>query len=78
MQTLDKGTPAERLQALRTLADIGPEARGRAGGFILLLHLGSGREDTFHPHLGPLCDELHKRGYKIVRIDRLLAMPAGS
>ena len=44
-------------------------------GFILLLHLGSGRQDAFDPHLGPLCDELHKRGYKIVRIDKLLAMP---
>jgi peptidoglycan/xylan/chitin deacetylase (PgdA/CDA1 family) len=42
-------------------------------GFILLLHLGSGRTDPFHPLLGPLCDELVKRGYTFVRIDRLLA-----
>ncbi len=41
-------------------------------GFILLLHLGSGRKDPFHPMLGPLCDELSKRGYKFERIDKLL------
>jgi peptidoglycan/xylan/chitin deacetylase (PgdA/CDA1 family) len=41
-------------------------------GFILLLHLGSGRKDPFHPRLGPLCDELTKRGYQFERIDRLL------
>jgi len=41
-------------------------------GFILLLHLGSGRKDPFHPLLGPLCDELGKRGYTFVGIDRLL------
>jgi endoglucanase len=41
-------------------------------GFILLLHLGSGRKDPFHPMLGPLCDELTKRGYEFERIDRLL------
>lgn len=41
-------------------------------GFVLLLHLGSGRKDPFHPMLGPLCDELSKRGYKFERVDRLL------
>ena len=41
-------------------------------GFILLLHVGSQRKDPFHPQLGPLCDELTKRGYKFVRIDKLL------
>lgn len=41
-------------------------------GFILLLHLGSGRKDPFHPLLGPLCDELCKRGYKFERVDSLL------
>jgi peptidoglycan/xylan/chitin deacetylase (PgdA/CDA1 family) len=41
-------------------------------GFVLLLHLGSGRKDPFHPMLGPLCDELKKRGYEFERIDRLL------
>lgn len=41
-------------------------------GFILLLHLGSGRKDPFHPRLGPLCDVLTKRGYKFVRIDGLV------
>lgn len=40
-------------------------------GFLLLLHLGSGRQDPFHPHLGPLCDELARRGYRFVRVDSL-------
>ncbi len=42
-------------------------------GFILLLHLGSGRKDPFHTKLGALCDELSKRGYEFVRIDQLLS-----
>jgi peptidoglycan/xylan/chitin deacetylase (PgdA/CDA1 family) len=41
-------------------------------GFVLLLHLGSGRKDPFHPRLGPLCDELLKRGYEFERVDQLL------
>lgn len=41
-------------------------------GFLLLLHLGSGRRDPFHPHLGSLCDELVMRGYELVRVDELL------
>jgi peptidoglycan/xylan/chitin deacetylase (PgdA/CDA1 family) len=41
-------------------------------GFILLTHLGSGRKDSFHTMLGPLCDELAKRGYQFERIDQLL------
>jgi len=42
-------------------------------GFILSLHLGSGRKDPFHSRLGPLCDELARRGYQFARIDELLA-----
>lgn len=41
-------------------------------GFILLLHAGSGRQDPFHPQLGPLCDELGRRGYEFVRVDHLV------
>jgi endoglucanase len=41
-------------------------------GFILLMHLGSGRKDPFHSRLGALCDELTKRGYEFERIDKLL------
>ncbi len=41
-------------------------------GFVLLLHLGSGRKDPFHPRLGALCDELRQRGYEFERVDRLL------
>lgn len=46
-------------------------------GFILLLHLGSGRSDPFHPLLSSLCDELKKRDYKFARIDELLANGRG-
>jgi peptidoglycan/xylan/chitin deacetylase (PgdA/CDA1 family) len=42
-------------------------------GFLLLLHLGSGRDDPFHPLLGPLCDELIARGYRFVRVGELVA-----
>jgi peptidoglycan/xylan/chitin deacetylase (PgdA/CDA1 family) len=42
-------------------------------GFILLLHLGSGRKDPFHPLLGRLCDELAERSYEIVRVDTLIS-----
>lgn len=42
-------------------------------GFVLLLHLGSGRKDPFHTRLGALCDELTKRGYEFERVDKLLA-----
>jgi peptidoglycan/xylan/chitin deacetylase (PgdA/CDA1 family) len=42
-------------------------------GYILLLHLGSGRKDPFHTRLGALCDELNRRGYEFVRIDSLLS-----
>jgi peptidoglycan/xylan/chitin deacetylase (PgdA/CDA1 family) len=41
-------------------------------GFLLLMHLGSGRKDPFHPMLGPLCDELSNRGYVFERVDHLL------
>jgi peptidoglycan/xylan/chitin deacetylase (PgdA/CDA1 family)/predicted NAD-dependent protein-ADP-ribosyltransferase YbiA (DUF1768 family) len=45
-------------------------------GFLLLMHVGSGRQDPFHPHVGQLCDELARRGYQLVRIDELLSIPA--
>ena len=41
-------------------------------GFILLLHIGAQRQDLFHTQLGSLCDELTNRGYKFVRVDKLL------
>jgi peptidoglycan/xylan/chitin deacetylase (PgdA/CDA1 family) len=47
-------------------------------GFLLLLHLGSGRQDPFHPQLGKLCDELRRRGYEFVRVDELLLDSGGS
>jgi peptidoglycan/xylan/chitin deacetylase (PgdA/CDA1 family) len=41
-------------------------------GFLLLLHLGSGRKDPFHSLFGQLCDELTARGYRFQRVDELL------
>lgn len=41
-------------------------------GYVLLLHLGSGRKDPFHTKLAELCDELKHRGYTFVRVDDLL------
>jgi peptidoglycan/xylan/chitin deacetylase (PgdA/CDA1 family) len=44
-------------------------------GFLLLLHLGSGRKDQFHTKLGKLCDVLSERGYSFERVDELLKAP---
>ncbi len=41
-------------------------------GFLLLLHLGSQRQDKMHALLGPLLDELSARGYAFVRVDEIL------
>jgi peptidoglycan/xylan/chitin deacetylase (PgdA/CDA1 family) len=41
-------------------------------GFLLLLHLGSQRQDKVHPHLGGLLDDLAARGYGFVRVDAML------
>lgn len=45
-------------------------------GFLLLLHLGAGRKDPFHPRLGPLCDELTRRGYEFERVDQCVPLLA--
>ncbi|MBC7186742.1 MAG: polysaccharide deacetylase family protein [Calditrichaeota bacterium] len=44
-------------------------------GFLLLLHLGAQRQDKVFLQLGPLVEELLRRGYRFVRIDELLAIP---
>jgi len=41
-------------------------------GFLLLLHLGSQRQDKMHVLIGPLVDKLAKRGYAFVRVDEML------
>jgi peptidoglycan/xylan/chitin deacetylase (PgdA/CDA1 family) len=41
-------------------------------GFLLLLHLGSQRQDKVHPEIPRLLDELTQRGYTFVRIDDML------
>jgi peptidoglycan/xylan/chitin deacetylase (PgdA/CDA1 family) len=43
-------------------------------GFILLLHLGADRKDKVFLLLGPLIDELRRRGYEFVRIHELLPL----
>ena len=49
------------------------EAREPDGlnGFVLLLHLGSQRQDKLHPHVPRLLSELRARGYDLVRVDEL-------
>ncbi len=42
-------------------------------GVILLLHLGADRRDKMYLLLDPLLDELTRRGYRLQRIDTLLA-----
>ncbi len=44
-------------------------------GFLLLLHLGSQRQDKMHTQLGPLLDALARRGYTFVRVDTWLDAP---
>jgi peptidoglycan/xylan/chitin deacetylase (PgdA/CDA1 family) len=41
-------------------------------GFLLLLHLGSLRQDKMHEQVAPLIAELTRRGYTFVRVDELL------
>ncbi|MBN1543633.1 polysaccharide deacetylase family protein [candidate division KSB1 bacterium] len=52
------------------------EKRSSAGlnGFILLLHIGTApeRTDKLYFHLEQLIDDLHDRGYRLMRIDRML------
>jgi peptidoglycan/xylan/chitin deacetylase (PgdA/CDA1 family) len=43
-------------------------------GALLLLHLGSQREDKMHRLLEPLIAELKGRGYDFVRVDEMLAV----
>ncbi len=45
-------------------------------GFLLLLHVGTGRRDPFHTEFRALCEALTQRGYEFVRVDELLG--AGS
>lgn len=46
-------------------------------GFLLLLHLGSQRQDKMHLLLGPLIESLKDRGYSFARVDELLPLSAG-
>jgi peptidoglycan/xylan/chitin deacetylase (PgdA/CDA1 family) len=41
-------------------------------GFLLLLHLGSQRQDKVHPEIPRLLDALTNRGYTFVRVDEML------
>jgi hypothetical protein len=47
------------------------EAKG-LNGFLLLLHLGSGRKDPVHMKLDTLVERLAGRGYEFVRVDELV------
>lgn len=50
------------------------EKRSSTGlnGHLLLLHLGSKRQDRMPPLLPRLIDSLHERGYEFMRVDELL------
>ena len=51
------------------------EKKDGLNGYLLLLHLGSGprRTDKLANHLGELINYLRGQGYKLVRVDQLLA-----
>lgn len=52
------------------------ESHAGLKGHLLLLHLGSARQDKLYPHLSELIDELQERQYSIVRLDTLLGRPS--
>jgi endoglucanase len=60
------------LALIREILDYEAHADAGLNGHLLLLHLGSARQDKFHPHLGELIEQLRARGYTLVRIDELL------
>jgi hypothetical protein len=62
--------PAEVL--FRDILEYEQNAPQGLNGFLLLMHLGSGRKDPLHRKLGPLCDRLLERGYALERVDELL------
>ncbi len=43
-------------------------------GFLLLLHVGSQREDKTFLRLDELLTELTKRGYSLTQVDKLLSL----
>ncbi len=58
------------IQSIKDYADKDPDG---LNGFMLLTHVGSGaRKDKLYPHLGEIMDFLLGKGYKIVRVDKLL------
>ncbi|MEO1498632.1 MAG: glycoside hydrolase family 9 protein [Planctomycetota bacterium] len=67
--------PSERLVA--EILDHEATAPDGLNGHLLLLHLGSQRQDKVPPHLGELLDELAARGYTFARVDELLGDSPG-
>jgi peptidoglycan/xylan/chitin deacetylase (PgdA/CDA1 family) len=63
--------PAEQIYA--DIFKFAEENSGGLNGVLLLMHVGSGRKDPFHPLMGRLCDELLRRGQQPVRVDQLCA-----
>jgi len=66
--------PSEKI--FQSILDFESSQPNGLNGFLLLLHLGSGpgRTDKMHPYVGPLIDELRRRGYAFVRVDELLSV----
>ncbi len=62
-------------QLAREILDHESSQTNGLNGHILLLHLGSLRQDKMHPRVGPLMDELTQRGYEFVTVESLLDRP---
>lgn len=62
-------------QIVQEILDFEQREPDGLNGFLLLLHLGSEREDKMPPHVAPLLDELIARGYSFARVDELLGAP---
>ena len=60
---------------IQQILDYERDSAAGLNGQLLLLHLGTTREDKVYAKLGRLIDALQARGYAIVRVDDLLSGP---
>lgn len=61
-------------QIMRDILDFEATDEHGLNGALMLMHLGSLREDKMHRLLEPLIEELKQRGYEFVRVDEMLAV----
>lgn len=65
--------PADAI--VRSVLDRADRAPDGLNGFFLLMHVGAGpgrTRDALAPRIGPMLDSLAARGYRFVRMDRML------